>query len=83
MNGGERREAAVRRMLEAPRPAVPADLARRATARGTRLLHRRRVARRLWWFLLFAAVTAFAVWASVAQPWSAPPAETTPPLEGW
>ncbi|MEU3186926.1 hypothetical protein ABZ707_22415 [Streptomyces sp. NPDC006923] len=82
MSGGERAEAAVRRMLDAPHPVVPADLAHRATARGTRLLRRRRLARRLGWLLLFAAVTAFAVWASVVQPWSAP-AGTPPPPEGW
>ncbi|MFJ4919757.1 hypothetical protein [Streptomyces sp. NPDC088725] len=78
-----RKEDAVRRMLDLPRPAVPADLAVRATARGARLLRRRRAVRRALWWLLAAAVIVFVVWASVTDPWPAPPAGTTPPLEGF
>ncbi|MGW0464147.1 hypothetical protein ACWDX6_02570 [Streptomyces sp. NPDC003027] len=79
----ERPEDQVRRMLESPHPQVPGDLAARAVERGTRLLHRGRMVRRVLWTLLAAAVIAFAVWASVAEPWAVPPAGTTPPLEGW
>ncbi|WP_327709168.1 hypothetical protein OG912_10800 [Streptomyces sp. NBC_00464] len=83
MSGTGRKEDEVRRMLEGPRPQVPAELAARAEERGVRLLRRRRVLRRLWLLVVTAAVVAFTVWAVVAQPWQAPPAETTPPLEGW
>ncbi|MFI5757414.1 hypothetical protein [Streptomyces sp. NPDC051569] len=83
MSGAERREAEVRRMLDLPHPAVPADLVLRAAERGGRLLRRRRLARALLWTLLAAAVIAFAVWASVAHPWAIPPRETTPPPEIW
>ncbi|MEV0000033.1 hypothetical protein [Streptomyces sp. NPDC050848] len=76
------REDEVRRMLESPHPQVPADLAARAVARGTRLLHRDRAVRRALWALVVAAVLVFAVWASVDEPWQGP-AETTPPVEGW
>lgn len=83
MSGTGRKEDEVRRMLESPRPQVPAELAARAAERGGRLLRRRRVLRRLGLFALIAVVTAFTVWAVVAQPWQVPPAETTPPLDGW
>ncbi|MEE4491006.1 hypothetical protein ACIBI8_01355 [Streptomyces sp. NPDC050529] len=83
MSGTGRKEDEVRRMLEGPRPQVPAELAARAEERGVRLLRRRRVLRRLWLLMVTAAVVAFTVWAVVAQPWQVPPAETTPPLEGW
>ncbi|MEV4945016.1 hypothetical protein [Streptomyces sp. NPDC053755] len=82
MTRHEHREDEVRRMLEFPHPQVPRDLAARAVERGTRLLHRDRAVRRALWVLLGVAVIAFAVWASVAEPWRAPPV-TTPPLEGW
>ncbi|MEU3789509.1 hypothetical protein AB0F07_06860 [Streptomyces fructofermentans] len=78
-----RREAEVRRLLEEPQPPVPPDLYAEAVRRGGRMLRRRRAARRLMWFLVVAALVAFAVWASVAQPWVEPPSETTPPLTGW
>ncbi|MFJ2089706.1 hypothetical protein ACIOEW_10590 [Streptomyces sp. NPDC087901] len=78
-----RREDEVRRMLDTPHPQVPAELAARAAERGDRLLRRRRVLGRLWLLTAAAVVVAFAVWAVVAQPWQVPPAETTPPLEGW
>ncbi|WP_066953986.1 hypothetical protein [Streptomyces lushanensis] len=84
MSGRGRRDhkaAEVRRMLETDRPAVPGDLVPRATELGVRLLHRRRAVHRVLWTLLFVAVIVFTVWASVAHPWAAPPAETTPPLE--
>ncbi|MFB7369974.1 hypothetical protein ACFC0D_09055 [Streptomyces sp. NPDC056222] len=83
MTRHERKEDAVRRMLESTHPQVPGDLAARAVERGTRLLHRDRMVRRALWVVLAAAVLAFAVWASVAEPWQVPPSETTPPLEGW
>jgi hypothetical protein len=83
MSRPDRKEDEVRRMLETRHPMVPADLAARAAEHGTRLLRRHRVLRRAWWLLLVAAVIAFAVWAAVAEPWVAPPRETTPPLEGW
>lgn len=70
-------------MLETVRPQVPADLAARAAERGARLLRRRRVLRRLWLLAAAGVVVAFMVWAVVAQPWQAPPAVTTPPLESW
>ncbi|MEW2179436.1 hypothetical protein AB0890_24275 [Streptomyces sp. NPDC005406] len=83
MSGTGRREDEVRRMLEASRPQVPADLPARAVERGARLLRRGRVLRRLWLMTAGAAVVAFLVWAVMVQPWQVPPAETTPPLEGW
>ncbi|MFE5486584.1 hypothetical protein [Streptomyces sp. NPDC056527] len=83
MTRHERKEDEVRRMLGSTHPQVPGDLAARAVERGTRLLHRGRAVRRALWVLLAAAVLAFAVWASVAEPWHVPPSETTPPLEGW
>ncbi|MCX5142489.1 MULTISPECIES: hypothetical protein [unclassified Streptomyces] len=83
MSGMGRKEDEVRRMLENPRPQVPAELAARAAERGGRLLRRRRVLTRLWLLTATAVVVAFTVWAVVVQPWHVPPAETTPPLEGW
>ncbi|GGT53023.1 hypothetical protein [Streptomyces purpureus] len=83
MSGGNRREEEVRRMLDGPHPQVPADLAERAAERGSVLLHRHRLVRRTGWLLLWAAAVAFVVWASVTEPWVVPPAETSPPLEGW
>ncbi|MEV0223625.1 hypothetical protein [Streptomyces sp. NPDC050704] len=78
-----RKEAEVRRILEAPQPSVPPELYGDVVRRGGRMLHRRRAARRLMWLLLFAAAVAFVVWASMARPWVEPPSETTPPLTGW
>ncbi|MFF2327832.1 MULTISPECIES: hypothetical protein [unclassified Streptomyces] len=77
------REDEVRRLLDGPHPQVPGDLAQRAAERGGRLLRRRRIGRRLALVVAFAAVVAFMVWAVAAQPWQLPPAETTPPLDGW
>ncbi|MEV4424645.1 hypothetical protein ACN9M0_23165 [Streptomyces sp. R-07] len=83
MSRHEDKEAAVRRLLDTPHPPVPRDLALRAATRGARRrLHARRV-RRVLWALGAVAVLAFVVWASVTRPWEIPPAETTPPLEGW
>ncbi|AYG80832.1 hypothetical protein DWB77_02970 [Streptomyces hundungensis] len=83
MSAPDRKTAEVRRMLEgATHPTVPAELADRAAELGLRMLHRRRIARRLLWLLLTAAVIAFLVWASVAQPWVAPPSTVTPPVDG-
>ncbi|MBT2393849.1 hypothetical protein J7E87_31665 [Streptomyces sp. ISL-1] len=83
MSRRDRKEEEVRRMLETRHPAVPADLAARATEHGTRLLRRHRAVRRAAWLLLVAAAIAFAIWAAAAEPWVTPPTDTTPPLEGW
>ncbi|MFC9605036.1 hypothetical protein ACFTTN_16435 [Streptomyces niveus] len=83
MSGHSRKEDEVRRMLDVPHPPVPADLTARATALGTRVLNRRRTWRLLFWLLVTLAAVAFTVWASVVEPWSVPPSEKTPPLEGW
>ncbi|MEU4891186.1 hypothetical protein AB0B12_03650 [Streptomyces sp. NPDC044780] len=79
----DRKENEVRRMLEGPHPALPPDLADRAAERGRRLLRRHRVLRTVGWLLLLAAAVAFGVWAAIVEPWTAPPTDTTPPLEGW
>ncbi|MEC4017171.1 hypothetical protein [Streptomyces sp. H27-D2] len=79
----DRKEDEVRRMLDGPHPPVPPELAQRATERGRRMARRRRVARIVLWLLLTAALTALALWAATDQPWLPPPADTTPPLEGW
>jgi hypothetical protein len=78
-----RREDEVRRMMDLPYPQVPAELVVRALARGARLLRFRRTARRLCWALVAAAAAVFLVWLVLTDPWSPPPAETTPPLQGW
>ncbi|MFP3988301.1 hypothetical protein U9R90_12480 [Streptomyces sp. E11-3] len=83
MSPPDRKEIQVRRILDAPPPAVPPQLYADAVRRGGRLLRRRRWTRRLTWFLLTAALLAFVIWVSVAQPWVEPPSETTPPLTGW
>ncbi|MFE7774049.1 hypothetical protein ACFU5O_09125 [Streptomyces sp. NPDC057445] len=83
MSGHGHREEEVRRMLDVPPAPVPADLLVRATGLGTRLLRRRRTLRRAGWFVLVAVAIAFAVWAAVVEPWTVPPAETTPEIEGW
>ncbi|MEV6178605.1 hypothetical protein ACIHAR_31610 [Streptomyces sp. NPDC052016] len=82
MNRPER-EAAVRQIMERAVPRVPPELHADVVRRGSRMLRRRTLARRLAWLLLLAAVVAFAAWAVVAQPWVEPPSETTPPLTGW
>ncbi|MER6787866.1 hypothetical protein ABT330_25110 [Streptomyces sp. NPDC000658] len=83
MNRAER-EAAVRLIMErTPPPHVPADLHPEAVRRGSRMVRRRRAARRLMWLLLCAATVAFVIWAIVAQPWVEPPSETTPPIRDW
>ncbi|MFJ8939178.1 hypothetical protein ACIRL0_26205 [Streptomyces sp. NPDC102365] len=83
MSPVSRREADVRRILEAPQPSVPPELYTEAVRRGGRMLRRRTAARRLTWLVLFAATVALVVWLSVAQPWVEPPSQTTPPLTGW
>ncbi|WP_186318836.1 hypothetical protein [Streptomyces sp. SAJ15] len=84
MNAHERRTDRVRRLLDAPpHPVTPPWLATVAAARGHRILRRRRAVRAVGWWLLWLAVVAFAVWASLTEPWHVAPAETTPPLEGW
>ncbi|MEU8654877.1 hypothetical protein [Streptomyces sp. NPDC048737] len=77
------REAAVRQIMERTVPRLPPGLCTDAVRRGSRMLRRRTLARRLLWLLLWAAAVAFAVWAAVAEPWVEPPSETTPPLTGW
>ncbi|MEV8347310.1 hypothetical protein [Streptomyces niveus] len=83
MSGHSRKEDEVRRMLDLPHPKVPVDLTARASAHGARLLNRRRTWRLLLWLLVTVAVVAFTVWASAAEPWTVPPSDMTPPLEGW
>ncbi|MEV8404134.1 hypothetical protein [Streptomyces niveus] len=83
MSGHSRKEDEVRRMLDLPHPKVPVDLTARASAHGARLLNRRRTWRLLLWLLVTVAVVAFTVWASAAEPWTVPPSDLTPPLEGW
>ncbi|GAA2320860.1 hypothetical protein OKJ48_28200 [Streptomyces kunmingensis] len=80
----QRQEATVRAVLDAaPPPAVPAELCADAMRRGGRALRRRRIASRVVWLVLCAAVVAFTVWATMARPWVEPPDTTTPPLTGW
>ncbi|WP_086860876.1 hypothetical protein [Streptomyces milbemycinicus] len=83
MSSHDRKEDVVRRMLNGPHPAVPPDLADRAAGRGRRMLRRHRAVRAVGWVLLIAAIIAFTVWAVIVQPWTTPPTDTTPPLEGW
>ncbi|WP_406061604.1 hypothetical protein OG462_27515 [Streptomyces sp. NBC_01077] len=82
MTRHEDKEAAVRRLLDTPHPPVPGDLAGHAVERGSRMRRRNRAARRVAWTLFALAVLAFVLWASVAQPWEVPAAETTPPFDG-
>ncbi|WP_069770912.1 hypothetical protein [Streptomyces sp. LUP30] len=82
MNRAER-EAAARRVMERTPPHVPAELHLEIVRRGSRMVRRRRIARRLVWLLLCAAIVAFVVWAVVVQPWVEPPSQTTPPLTDW
>ncbi|MFC8080389.1 hypothetical protein ACFUN8_33225 [Streptomyces sp. NPDC057307] len=83
MSGHSRKEDEVRRMLDLPHPPVPVDLPARAAARGVRALNRRRTVRLLFWSFVVVVVIVFAVWASVVEPWTVPPSQKTPPLEGW
>ncbi|MFF5769123.1 hypothetical protein ACFY8V_02935 [Streptomyces californicus] len=77
------REEQVRRMLDGPHPVLPPDLAARAAHRGGRRLRWRRAAHRTAVWLLAALLVAVLVWAGFEQPWTAEPAQVTPPLEGW
>ncbi|WP_055697691.1 hypothetical protein [Streptomyces silaceus] len=83
MSQYERKESAVRRLLEGTSPAVPPELFDDAVRRGGRMLRRRTAVRRLCWTLLFTAAVAFIVWASITRPWVEPPSDTTPPLTRW
>jgi hypothetical protein len=84
MNRFDRREASVRQLLEgAPAAVPPPGLYGESVRVGRRLLHRRRVVRRLLWLLLCAAILAFSVWAVSARPWIQPPSDTTPTITGW
>ncbi|WP_327317508.1 hypothetical protein [Streptomyces sp. NBC_01235] len=82
MNRAER-EAAVRQIMERTAPHVPTGLHTDVVRRGSRILRRRTIARRLLWLLLCAATVAFVVWAVMVQPWVEPPSQTTPPLTDW
>ncbi|MEU2183649.1 hypothetical protein [Streptomyces thermolilacinus] len=73
----------VRLLAGAARPRVPAGLAERARAYGTRVRRRERWRRWALWLLLAAGAVAFGVWAYAVEPWAAPPMRTTPPLEPW
>ena len=77
--GADRKEAEIRRMLDAPHPPVPPDLAERAMARGRRIIRRRRARRAIGWLLLLAAVVA-AVVAVVAYLHGTGSGEVTPPF---
>ncbi|MFJ4811591.1 hypothetical protein [Streptomyces longwoodensis] len=77
------REAAVRRIMDRATPRVPPDLYADVVRRGTRAVHRRRLARRLMWLAVWAAAVALLVWALTARPWVEPPSQTTPPLTDW
>ncbi|MCY0932771.1 hypothetical protein [Streptomyces sp. H34-S4] len=79
MSPADPREAQVKQLLEGPYPVVPPDLAAGAAARGDRLLRRRRVVHRIGWVLLWAAVVAFVVWASLTRAWTPPSSEVSPP----
>lgn len=83
MSPPDRKEDAVRRMLDGPHPLVPPGLTARAVARGERTLAHRRFVRALAVVLGAVAVLVLVAWGVVAQPWLPPPASTTPPLEGW
>ncbi|MFF0741239.1 hypothetical protein ACFYVL_12650 [Streptomyces sp. NPDC004111] len=84
MSVRKRKEDEVRLLLErAPHPPVPTDLLVRATERGVRRQRRRRTVRQVLWVLAALAFLAFLVWAAVAQPWLAPPSDSTPPVEGF
>jgi hypothetical protein len=74
---GDRKEAEVRRLLAAPHPSIPPDLAERAMARGRRLIRRRRAGHAVGWLLLIAAlVTALIHLRTTGS------AEVTPPFGG-
>ncbi|MFI2430598.1 hypothetical protein [Streptomyces sp. NPDC018693] len=79
------REAAVRRLLEGegPPPRIPPEMYADVVRLGSRRLRRRRLARRLLWLAVCAAVVAFTVWSLTARPWEKPPSDTTPPLTSW
>jgi ferric-dicitrate binding protein FerR (iron transport regulator) len=78
MNRFDRKEAAVRELLEGTPPPVPPELYAESVRLGRRMLRRRRAVRRLLWALLCAAVVAFTMWALAARPWTQPPSDTTP-----
>lgn len=79
----DRKQDEVRSMLEAAVEPVPPDLGARAAFRGSRMLRRRQALRAALWVLAAVAVVVFLGWAVAVEPWHVPPAETTPPLEGW
>ncbi|MCF6522058.1 hypothetical protein [Streptomyces sp. JJ36] len=79
----DRQERELRRMLDGSHAPLPADLALRARSRGDRLLRRRHALRSLLWTLAFLAALALASWAAVAEPWSVPSRDSTPPVYRW
>ncbi|MDI3408048.1 hypothetical protein [Streptomyces cavernicola] len=79
----QRAEDQVRRLLDGPHPVVPPELCPEAVRRGARRARRRARGRWVLWLLLGAAFVGFMVWATLNHPWTQPPANRTPPLEGW
>lgn len=63
-----RRDDEVRRLLDAPHPVVPVDLAARAALRGRRIVRRRRIEHTVVWTVLLAAALAALVLAALAYP---------------
>ncbi|MDJ1134040.1 hypothetical protein [Streptomyces iconiensis] len=78
----DRKEAEVRRLLEAPVLPLPPDLAERALVLGARLVRRRRLLHLAVCVLLVAVLLGLGVWALTAEPWSTPPPATSP-TRGW
>ncbi|OON81438.1 hypothetical protein [Streptomyces tsukubensis] len=84
MNLPERRDAALRRLLEeAGAPSVPPGLTEAAVRRGARLERRRRAVRVTLWTLFCAAFVASVVLLLVTGGPTVPPSKTTPPLQHW
>ncbi|GHH77502.1 hypothetical protein GCM10018793_25730 [Streptomyces sulfonofaciens] len=83
MSRYDRREAAIRQLLEGTPPVVPPDLYGEALRRGHRMLRRRAAVRRVLWALLCAVVLVCTVWALSARPWDRPPSDTTPSFTTW
>lgn len=78
----DRKEAEVRRLLEAPAQPLPPDLADRALALGTRRARRRHLAQLAACALLITLLLASTIWLLATEPWTAPPPATTP-TGGW